>query len=77
MDVGVYAESLLGEGKELESILKEIEDWKRYDKIFYLPIEFPLVVDEARFGDTEFQEEIDDKLLSALSKNGYYIHTLT
>ncbi len=31
----------------------------KYDKIFYLPIEFPLTTNEVRPGNTEFQECID------------------
>ncbi len=37
-----------------------------YSHIFYLPIEFPIVMDGLRPDDPEFQQEIDDRLLSIL-----------
>jgi hypothetical protein len=39
---------------------------KRYDYIFYIPIEFPLVLDGVRFSWNAFQIEIDTKIVSLL-----------
>ncbi len=37
-----------------------------YSHVFYLPIEFPIVLDGLRPDDPEFQAEIDDRLLRIL-----------
>lgn len=37
-----------------------------YSHVFYLPIEFPIVPDGLRPEDPEFQQEIDDRILSLL-----------
>lgn len=43
---------------------------KRYDFIFYIPIEFPLVLDWVRFSEDSFQQEIDAKIVSLLQTFG-------
>ncbi|MGI8425710.1 MAG: AAA family ATPase [Actinomycetota bacterium] len=37
-----------------------------YSHVFYLPIEFPIVLDGLRPDDPQFQKEIDERLLSIL-----------
>ena len=41
---------------------------KRYDIIFYTPIEFELEKDWTRFEDSEFQKEIDEIILQKLDE---------
>lgn len=45
-----------------------------YSHVFYLPIEFPIVPDELRPLDPEFQKEIDERILGLLKTHGisYY-----
>lgn len=38
----------------------------RYDHVFYLPIEFPIVLDGLRPNDTGFQSDIDTRIVSLL-----------
>ncbi len=40
-----------------------------YSHLFYLPIEFPIVLDGLRPDDPEFQKEIDGRLLSLLKSH--------
>ncbi|MGQ0744242.1 MAG: AAA family ATPase [Acidimicrobiales bacterium] len=39
----------------------------RYDKVFYLPVEFPIVLDGLRPDDTAFQADIDQRIVTLLS----------
>ena len=49
----------------------------RYDFVFYLPIEFPIVLDGLRPDDTEFQAEIDRRITQLLELHDVVHHTLT
>jgi AAA domain len=48
-----------------------------YSHVFYLPIEFPIVLDGLRPDDPAFQKEIDDRILGLLSTHGVRYETLT
>ena len=41
-----------------------------YSHVFYLPIEFPIVLDGLRPDDPAFQKEIDDRILGLMSTHG-------
>ncbi|HVL51049.1 MAG TPA: ATP-binding protein [Actinomycetota bacterium] len=47
-----------------------------YSHVFYLPIEFPIVLDGLRPDDPEFQAEIDDRLLRILRSHDIDYMTL-
>lgn len=49
----------------------------RYDHVFYLPIEFPIVLDGLRPDDTEFQADIDRRIRHLLHTADVEFHTLT
>jgi nicotinamide riboside kinase len=49
----------------------------RYDHVFYLPVEFPIVLDGLRPDDTAFQSEIDQRMLHLLKVHDVEHHTLT
>lgn len=49
----------------------------RYDHVFYLPIEFPIVPDGLRPDDTGFQADIDRRIQGLLSTYDVEYHTLT
>jgi nicotinamide riboside kinase len=49
----------------------------RYDYVFYLPIEFPIVLDGVRPDDTGFQADIDRRMKSLLDSHDIEHHTLT
>ncbi|MGH9222691.1 MAG: AAA family ATPase [Acidimicrobiales bacterium] len=49
----------------------------RYDHVFYLPVEFPIVLDGLRPDDTGFQADIDRRILHLLDTNDVRHHTLT
>ncbi len=48
-----------------------------YTHIFYLPIEFPIVLDGLRPDDPEFQKDIDVRLLGLLDGHGLVYETIT
>jgi nicotinamide riboside kinase len=48
-----------------------------YTHVFYLPIEFPIVLDGLRPDDPEFQKDIDERLLSLLKGHGIEYETIT
>lgn len=48
-----------------------------YSHVFYLPIEFPIVLDGLRPDDPEFQKEIDERILRLLSTHGVAYETVT
>jgi len=48
-----------------------------YSHVFYLPIEFPIVLDGLRPDDPEFQKDIDGRVLSLLRANDLDYITLT
>lgn len=70
-DVLVYANELGLEEEDLRDLEELVEGSPRYDKIFYVPIEFPLSEDYARWGGEEFQKKVDDKLRELLIVKGY------
>ncbi len=49
----------------------------RYDAVFYLPIEFPIVLDGLRPDDTGFQADIDRRIRTLLEQADVSFHTLT
>ena len=48
----------------------------QYTHVFYLPIEFPIVPDDLRPDDPEFQREIDDRILGLLDTYDVKFETL-
>ena len=48
-----------------------------YSHVFYLPIEFPIVLDGLRPDDPGFQKEIDDRVLRLLQTHGVSYETVT
>jgi nicotinamide riboside kinase len=49
----------------------------RYDHVFYLPIEFPIVVDDLRPDDPVFQADIDNRIRRLLEDGDVAFQTLT
>ncbi len=49
----------------------------RYDAVFYLPIEFPIVLDGLRPDDTAFQSDIDRRIRALLEQEDVFFHTLS
>jgi nicotinamide riboside kinase len=49
----------------------------RYDHVFYLPIEFPIVLDGLRPDDTAFQADIDRRIQHLLESNDVPFRALT
>ncbi len=49
----------------------------RYDHVFYLPVEFPIVLDGLRPDDTAFQADIDRRMVGLLEAHDVEYHTLT
>jgi adenylate kinase family enzyme len=48
-----------------------------YSHVYYLPIEFPIVVDDLRPDDPAFQKEIDERVVGLLSAHGVSYKILT
>lgn len=48
-----------------------------YSHVFYLPIEFPIVLDGLRPDDPVFQKDIDDRILSIMRANDIEYETIT
>ncbi len=48
----------------------------RYDQVFYLPVEFPIVLDGLRPDDTGFQADIDGRIVDLLTANHVGYETL-
>lgn len=48
-----------------------------YSHVFYLPIEFPIVLDGLRPDDPAFQKEIDERILGLLSAHDIEYETVT
>ena len=70
-DVLVYANELGLEEEDLKDLEELADGSPKYDKIFYVPIEFPLSEDYARWWGEEFQRKVDLKLRELLLKKGY------
>ncbi|MDP8936736.1 MAG: ATP-binding protein [Actinomycetota bacterium] len=49
----------------------------RYDAVFYLPIEFPIVLDGLRPDDTAFQADVDRRIQGLLEHEDVLFHTLS
>ena len=49
----------------------------RYDHVFYLPIEFPIVLDGLRPDDTAFQSDIDKRIRHLMESADVVFHTLS
>ncbi|HEY7873643.1 MAG TPA: ATP-binding protein, partial [Actinomycetota bacterium] len=48
-----------------------------YSHVFYLPIEFPIVLDGLRPDDPGFQKEIDERIVGLLATHGVKYVTIT
>jgi adenylate kinase family enzyme len=48
-----------------------------YSHVFYLPIEFPIVLDGLRPDDPEFQKEIDERIVGLLTTHAVKYETVT
>lgn len=48
-----------------------------YSHVFYLPIEFPIVLDGLRPDDPAFQKEIDERVVGLLKSHGIAYSTLS
>ena len=48
-----------------------------YSHVFYLPIEFPIVLDGLRPDDPEFQKDIDERILRLLRSHDIEYETIT
>jgi hypothetical protein len=48
-----------------------------YSHVFYLPIEFPIVLDGLRPDDPQFQKEIDERILRLLAAHDIEYSTIT
>lgn len=48
-----------------------------YSDVFYLPIEFPIVLDGLRPDDPEFQKDIDNRILGLLRAHDIEYETIT
>lgn len=48
-----------------------------YSNVFYLPIEFPIVPDDLRPMDPEFQKEIDQRIVALLETHDVRYETIT
>ena len=48
-----------------------------YSHVFYLPIEFPIVLDGLRPDDPAFQKEIDERILELLAAHAVAYDTIT
>ncbi|HYP23183.1 MAG TPA: ATP-binding protein [Actinomycetota bacterium] len=85
VDVMAYAGWVL----ENQPWRKEMELWEEckklaerrlrtnYTHVYYLPIEFPIVLDDLRPDDPDFQKEIDDRILMLLRHHGVAFRTIT
>ena len=49
---------------------------RSYSHVFYLPIEFPIVLDGLRPNDPVFQKDIDERVVSLLHANDIHYSTL-
>jgi nicotinamide riboside kinase len=49
----------------------------RYDEVFYLPVEFPIVLDGLRPDDTGFQADVDRRIRALLDGEDVAFHTLS
>ena len=71
LDVLAYSSYLLWEDSLAYLMLKKIVAHTiQYDKVYYIPIEFPLVTDWVRFEWEQFQREIDDKIKELANEFG-------
>ena len=85
VDVMAYAGWVL----ENQPWRKEMELWEEckrlaerrlrtnYSHVYYLPIEFPIVLDDIRPDDPEFQKEIDERIVALLRHHGVAYRTIT
>lgn len=85
IDVMAYAQWVL----ENQPARKEIALWEEcerlaerslranYSHVFYLPIEFPIVLDGLRPDDPQFQREIDRRIVSLLETHGVTYQTIS
>jgi len=85
-DVLAYADWVMEHARETrkedhlwtEARLIAVGDLRaRYDHVFYLPIEFPIVLDGLRPDDTAFQADIDARIRALLESADVAYETLT
>jgi hypothetical protein len=48
-----------------------------YSDVYYLPIEFPIVLDGLRPDDPAFQKDIDERIVGLLASHGLSFVTIT
>lgn len=85
LDVMAYARWVLDNQaptKEMalwEECERLVERWLRtnYSHVYYLPIEFPIVLDGLRPDDPVFQRDIDHRIVQLLEGNGIPYRTIT
>ena len=71
LDVLAYSSFLLWEESFQYLVLKTIvANTIEYDKVYYIPIEFPLVTDWIRFEGEQFQRQIDEKIKELANEFG-------
>jgi len=85
-DVLAYADWVMEHAREsrkedhlwIEARQIAVDDLRaRYDHVFYLPVEFPIVLDGLRPDDTGFQADIDGRIRSLLQSADVAYETLT
>ena len=68
LDYFVYGNIILKD-QNVKNVVRDIvERNSRYDKVFYLPIEFPMEADGIRSNDLEFQKEVDGRYKECLKE---------
>jgi nicotinamide riboside kinase len=73
----IYGEYCLKDTEALSVIGRIVKANARYDVVFYLPIEFPLIDDGLRSTNIEFQKAIDTSYIKYLKDNGIEYFILT
>lgn len=69
-DYLVYGEIVLKDDEFKRLIRKIVKRNARYDKVFYLPIEFPMESDGIRSDDEDFRKEVDRLYKKTLKELG-------
>lgn len=76
-DFLAYVQDLSDQQMIAELYQYVLEDLEPYDHIFYLPIEFPLEVDDVRKNSLDYQKIIDERLLKTLEDYQVNYHVIT
>ena len=70
LDYLVYGDIVIKE-EAFRKIIREVATRNaKYDRVFYLPIEFPMELDGVRSEDVEFQKDVDQRYKEYLSQLG-------